>query len=169
MKNNSKCMSGGANPSSQGRSRPGNIHLKTISSCPLSHLLGYQPRKCSPPPLRQNLSLARSSPVRRDWLASEPRGSSCFHIPALGLQMCAARLTSLCGFWNSSPQVLLTIFSDPLNTFLIKERYQASCRQLASRDPLPWTPYPFPHNVNLMCMGWGGTCGDEENEGPVAT
>lgn len=83
------------------------------SSCPLSRPLGCQPQKCSPTSFKTGFSLARSSPVRQDWLASEPRGSPCLHVPALGFKYVPPHPifyvgsgTQVLGFYGLSPQTL---------------------------------------------------------------
>lgn len=56
--------------------------------------LQCHPQEHCPSPLRQGLSLAWSSLIRLDWLASEPRDFpfSAFLISLLGLKVYTARL-----------------------------------------------------------------------------
>lgn len=144
-------MSHGTNPGLRGHSRWGHNPLRFISSHSLSFQVSVT--EMQPTSFETGLSSAWSSPIRQDWLASEPP----VHTSLTGATH-ACHHTQL-SYVGSGTQVLklnrlLSPSKDLLNKIDSSQPFLI---------PVPSTPCPFPHNADLMYRGgdvWlGRECG----------
>lgn len=150
----------------QGHSRWGRIHLRTISPYSLSSPVSASEMQSSS--FEMGFSLAWSSPVRQDWLASEPQGSSsCLHIPSTGAT--DAGTTPSFFYVGSGTEILKLYYLLSPSKHLFNKRQIVGWWQLAFRDPPALDSMSLPTQCKLVCMRWGGTCGKERKVGPVAT